>query len=586
MAPALSGCDGPARPGPAATSTATAAAEPARLNDSADRQFAVAPLQVLRLARLAEAAAVQAGDRKEQARALKYQGRAHYLLENYAAALPLHYRALALNEQAGDRKGQADCLLNIGNVYKSLEQYPKAIELYRQTLRLRRQEGDSARVALTYANLANALSHIDTLHMENLLRYYRQALAIHREEYDSLNQAVVLNNIGQRYLDRRRYAEARPYFARCLHLGRLTKNHRQQALYLMNLGHVSHGLRQFPAALAYYRQSASVGHAFPDLVRKDLQYASQTQAQMGNYAAAYALYRRFTARKDSAFTRETTDRISELETRFQTQQQEKQLQVQQLTIRRKNQLLYAVLAAAAALLAFAAGLGHQMRQKNRANRALAGANREIRQSVAEKEVLIQEVHHRVKNNLQMVSSLLGWQARALPDPALATALAESRARIQSMALVHEHLYQSDNLAHVQLDRYLTELLASLQHSFAASQPGTTIHLRTELAPLVVEAKEAIPFGLLLNELITNAYKHAFAGRATGELRVLLTGGPGNGFRLRIEDDGVGLPPEGAVRPHSLGMQLVRMLTKQLKATLSAGSAASPATGAWFEVRRG
>ncbi len=563
---------------------APAARQPLLLNKLAERHFYTSPPQALAYARQAEAAARDAADPGQQAQALGNQGSAYYLLENYEAALAAYFKSLALNKQIRNLRGQSSCLNNIGNVYLAGSHEAQAMQCYRQSLALDRQRGDSLGVGDSYVNLATASTALDTTQRQ-ALAYYQRALALFRAAGNTAKATSALNNIADTYLDRRRYAAALPYLAQCLALNRQLGNVAQQAQNLQNLGHVQRGLGHWATAAAYYRQSSEVGRAFPDIGRNNLRFLAETHAQAGNYQAAYQDFRRFAARKDSAFGRASTDRINELETRFQTRQKEEQIQGQQLTIRRKNQLIYGALAATALLLIFAGGLGHQMRQKHRANRALAAANHEIRQSMAEKEVLIQEIHHRVKNNLQLVSSLLSWQSSTLPHPALAAALAESQARIQSMALVHEHLYRNDNLAQISLDTYLAELLNSLHQSLnSALRP---VRLSTDLQPVVVEAKDAIPFGLLANELVTNAYKHAFAGRAGGHLHISLVALPPRGFRLRVADDGVGLPATAAPagKPKSLGMQLIGMLTKQLKATLRTEPAAPPATGTGFEITR-
>lgn len=206
----------------------------------------------------------------------------------------------------------------------------------------------------------------------------------------------------------------------------------------------------------------------------------------------------------------------------------------------------------------------------RGNRALlARAHREISASMAEKEVLVQEIHHRVKNNLQLVSSLLSWQSSRSHDPALVEVLTGSQARIRSMGLVHELLFQADNLAQVRLDTYLTELLQSLHTSLNSAQ--CPIELTAELDAVVMEAKDASAFGLLVNELVTNAYKHAFAQQAGGCLQITLCQKKcPYGFQLRVIDNGVGLPDCGLVgKPESLGVDLVHSLAKQLKATVTA-----------------
>ena len=214
---------------------------------------------------------------------------------------------------------------------------------------------------------------------------------------------------------------------------------------------------------------------------------------------------------------------------------------------------------------------------------LAKAHREISAAVAEKEVLVQEIHHRVKNNLQLVSSLLAWQGSRSTDPAVVEVLNGSQARIRSMSLVHELLYRAGNLAQVRLDTYLAELLQSIHLSLgSAHQP---IKLTAELDAVVMHAKDASAFGLLVNELVTNAYKHAFGPGAGGLLHITLGKQTcPQGFQLRVLDNGVVLPDCGFVgKPESLGIQLVSSLAKQLKATVTA--AAHHPTGTCIEVSR-
>ena len=195
------------------------------------------------------------------------------------------------------------------------------------------------------------------------------------------------------------------------------------------------------------------------------------------------------------------------------------------------------------------------------------ANEKNKQSAAEKEVLLQEIHHRVKNNLEIVNSLLSWQSSALPDPALVEVLRSSQSRIHSMALVHEFLYQAENLSQVRLDEYLLRLLRELHHNL--TMPTQRISLTSELEPLVLEAKVAFNFGLLVNELITNALKYAFRGRSSGHLHVELRD-MGGRFRLVVSDDGVGMPAAEEVQKNSasLGTKLIHTMARQLKAKLT------------------
>jgi two-component sensor histidine kinase len=190
-------------------------------------------------------------------------------------------------------------------------------------------------------------------------------------------------------------------------------------------------------------------------------------------------------------------------------------------------------------------------------------NRTLQDKLAEKESLLKEIHHRVKNNLQIISSLLRLQAGKIESPVSKAALNATQDRVHSMALIHEHLYRSENLAAVDMASYLKHLCQQLFRTLAVTPD--TLHLRLELAPVNLGVEQAIPCGLLVNELVTNAFKHAFPGGRGGEVRVELQPlGDGQGWRLRVADDGVGLPPGFDLQnTPSLGMKLITDLTGQL-----------------------
>ena len=207
------------------------------------------------------------------------------------------------------------------------------------------------------------------------------------------------------------------------------------------------------------------------------------------------------------------------------------------------------------------------------------ADAALRESLHEKESLLKELHHRVKNNLQIISSLLRLQAGQLDNPGARAALQDMQNRVRSMALIHEHLYRSENLAAVDLAAYLQNLCQQLFRAQVAT-PGA-LHLQLALDPVHLEIDQAIPCGLLVNELVSNALKHAFPDGRRGEVRVELRAlADGAGWRLRVADDGVGLPADFDLQQlTTLGLKLVVDLTRQLGGRLEIG--AGP--GAVFEM---
>ncbi|MEZ4599544.1 MAG: PAS domain S-box protein [Syntrophotaleaceae bacterium] len=188
----------------------------------------------------------------------------------------------------------------------------------------------------------------------------------------------------------------------------------------------------------------------------------------------------------------------------------------------------------------------------------------LQASLREKDVLLREIHHRVKNNLQVVSSLLFLQAQKIRDPELAGYFTESQNRISSMALAHEQLYQSKNLAEVRLPDYIESLVEEIEKVF---RPKTEVRCMVDIEDIELDIEQVVPCGLLITELLTNALRHAFPGSMAGTVRVEMK--RENDFLiLAVTDDGVGLPPDFDVSScGTFGFQLIMALTKQLDGAL-------------------
>ncbi|MDF2695860.1 MAG: family ATPase [Labilithrix sp.] len=203
-----------------------------------------------------------------------------------------------------------------------------------------------------------------------------------------------------------------------------------------------------------------------------------------------------------------------------------------------------------------------------AERDAALREREDRESaLAEKEALLKEVHHRVKNNLQLICSLLNLQAAGAPSPAVAELFADSRNRVRSMALVHENLYRAGNFARVHMATHLENLCAHLQRSYRSCGQNTALDVRA--GELYLDIDRAMTCGLIVNELVSNSLKHAFPGDRHGRVEIELRDVDADRWLLTVADDGVGLPPRvGAPNAASLGLQLVDDLVHQLQGKLS------------------
>jgi two-component sensor histidine kinase len=197
--------------------------------------------------------------------------------------------------------------------------------------------------------------------------------------------------------------------------------------------------------------------------------------------------------------------------------------------------------------------------------ALENANRDLSQALRDKEVLLMEVHHRVKNNLQVITNLLSIQARTMDDPVLAEAFNAGLSRVFTMARVHEALYQSEHAGMLDLDRYLERLVQDVS-SFHQSDGFTPVVRVSANATLQLPLDKITPIALIVNELLTNAFRHGFKDRQSGTVEMDLRVNA-DSARLEIADDGVGLAPERRKSSKSLGLRLVELMVGQIEGSL-------------------
>ena len=190
----------------------------------------------------------------------------------------------------------------------------------------------------------------------------------------------------------------------------------------------------------------------------------------------------------------------------------------------------------------------------------------VEKSLAEKETLLKEIHHRVKNNLQVITSILNLQIRRTKDLPTIEALTDSQSRVHSMALIHEHLYRGKDLSHINLENYLRALGAGLFDAYGATNQGIRFDLN--IRDIYLDINTSIPLGLISNELITNSLKYAFNGKKGGKITISASENP-DALTFIVADDGVGMPPQTTEgNQKSLGLQLVRSLTRQIHGTMT------------------
>lgn len=211
-------------------------------------------------------------------------------------------------------------------------------------------------------------------------------------------------------------------------------------------------------------------------------------------------------------------------------------------------------------------LSREVAERKRVEQELRESEERLRSALAEKEVLLKEIHHRVKNNMQVISSLVSLQAAEIQDETLRKVLQDVTYRVRSMAMVHEKLYHSSDLARIDFGEYARDLLRDIWRAHASEV--SKVRLALDLEPVLLSVNTAVPCGLILNELVINALKHAFQGSESGEVTVSLRTAGEAKVCLSVQDNGVGLPEGFDWREaRSLGLRLVRMLSEQIHAVV-------------------
>ena len=266
--------------------------------------------------------------------------------------------------------------------------------------------------------------------------------------------------------------------------------------------------------------------------------------------------------KDALTEEKRLSLMEEMQARFEVGQAEYEQKLQTLSFQQEQKINQIILAILGLIIM---GILFFLYQKNRNNRLLKSKNARISQALSEKNALMKEMHHRVKNNLQFISSLLRLQTRHLSDAQAQEVLLSSRTRVLSMALIHEHLYQDQGITTIEMEQYIGKLTKDLMASLQS--PQTIIQLETEIDSIIMDVDQAVPIGLIVNELICNSVKHAFPDRSSGQLHLSLLQKE-DLIKLAVADNGIGFQEEKLKNGQSsFGLKLVNLLAEKLNANI-------------------
>ncbi|WP_197076879.1 tetratricopeptide repeat-containing sensor histidine kinase [Hymenobacter terrenus] len=522
-------------------------------------------------------------DQKAVARVLTAQGKAHLNISNYSQAVEALTQSARLLEAVGDSAGLADNFNITGLGYTVQQQYQQAIGYYEKAAQSNIRLGRKDQAVVNYGNIVDA--YAAQKQYDRAMLYGRKALQLSRGIDNGRSETLMFFYLGYVYEKKQDFGNSLAYYQKALAGFQRLKDEFWIAGTNMNLGNVyrkqNNPVLANQHTLTALRLAKSIHKA--DLVQEVYSSLYQNYVALKDYKQAFNHLEKYTALKDSLLNREKSLQVADLQGAFDLERKQNQIgqllqksQLQQAEIKQQQQARNTSFGAAGLLVLVLGVLFSRYRLKQKANRLLEAKQAEINlknellerllgqksELLEEKEWLLKEIHHRVKNNLQVILSLLNSQAAQLQDPGALSALKESQSRVQTVALIHQFLYQSHNLSRLDASNYVQTLVEYLHETLS---PGGWIGFEVDVEPLKLDMDQALPMGLILNELVTNAIKYAFPTGQTGNIRVALCQTTEAELLLEISDNGIGLPEGFRPAAHtSLGLSLVHGLARQLR----------------------
>jgi two-component sensor histidine kinase len=473
-------------------------------------------------------------------------GIAYYESKLTDKAIETYEEAYQLNEQLDNPRGMASNLVNIGIVYNEAKQYRKSADTYQKALKISQTFPDNG---LLVASIHNNLSvnYIKLKEFQKAKRAAQQSYDYHIKTGDKVYAAQALSNIAN--------SNNR------LGLVKLASNQYEELFVLMK------DYKDFTVLSDATRQAALM------------------HEEAGNHQKANKFFIEHLAYKDSLLSSTVAKEVAALDAKYEAERKAQEIAL----LNTKNELAQARLSASKKQII---GLGLSLGLFAILSGFLFSAFRKIREqknvvskALGDKEVLLKEIHHRVKNNLQVVSSLLSLQSNSLTDQHAKEALQEGRNRVKSMALIHRNLYQDEELTSVEAKEYFIELTKNLFYSYNINPER--IKLEQHIQDLRLDVDTLIPLGLIVNELISNALKYAFPDNRNGIITISMHE-KNDQLHLQVKDNGVGFKTDfNMTNSKTMGMNLINAFKKKLKADINIksdnGSVIDLTIGQWKKV---
>lgn len=507
----------------------------------------------------AEMAARMSGHIMDYRRQL-YLANWHRMSGDFKEGYELAIRCAQKFKEMGDDYQQCAALFEAGT---SLAEFnpTTAIEVLKEAVELGRKAGEETLRARCLANLAYAMELAKLNQTDEYRRILEESLEV-MQGIGNLDGVLVNNfNLVEYYAGKRQFERARQSVAA---MQAILENEEDEVylIYplvaegniLMAEGRPEKALKNYEAGWEVVKNYGIVEgqmELYPTIIK--------AYAAVGDFEKAFQFSQDFQVMRDSMVSLEKNRTVQNLQTHYETEKKEAQITAQQADLARSRQEKW-VLAGGLALLGGLSILFWRQRRKTQAaNLELAASNTEIQQKNQQLDLLMRELHHRVKNNLQLVSSLLSLQSRQVGDEGAATAIKAGQLRVEAMSLIHQRLYREEGVTMVNMQDFAQDLVSKIAYSFGFPTSGMDVLIQFD--PVELDVDKAMPMSLILNELLTNSFKYAFGQTARPAITIQLLP-QGEKLRLHYADNGVGLPAASPGKG-SFGSKLITSLSGQL-----------------------
>lgn len=488
----------------------------------------------------------------------------------FEEAIALYLEVIPLRQEVGG-EGLENTYNNMAALFQNQENYELSLIYFKKSLEIEESRKNEAGIAACLINLGISYKNLNQLDTAGVL--FQEANKISEAIQDSILIVHSSLSLGDFYGKKSQLDSARFHYEKARKLGLASKDYNSVGVALQGLGTLEQVEGRLGRALEYLNQAEEyLDRVKSFLGLSNLYYRkAQILKDDGKPEQANEYFEKHITLNDSLRTMEILRLTADMEQKYESERKERQITELELQAAerelaaRANRTRLGTLAIIALLLLLLGGFyAYRYRTQRRNALILGEKNRAIQVALQDKEVLLREIHHRVKNNLQVVSSLLSIQGREIEDAKALEAVKESQNRVKSMALIHQYLYGENDLKSINMQEYVSQLSQNLFDTYRLDRDLVTLHLEVE--PIHLDVDTAVPVGIILNELITNSLKYAFPEGETGNLQVKFLEKE-DLLILQVKDDGVG-KNASQNSGTNFGMKLIKAFQHKLGASIT------------------